>query len=217
MSKSRLSIVVADDHPVVLRGIVEVLQSSRNMKVVATCSHGTAAMEAIRTIAPDVAVLDIAMPGVNGVEVLTHIATTGGETKVVFLTATVPDKQILAAMSRGAKAIMFKDAAPEDLVECVRKVASGGTWFPSELVDAALERETGRQLHVERISQLLTAREREIMLLVAEGLPNKLVARRLVVSEGTVKIHLHNIYQKLGVANRTALTALALAHATQLT
>jgi DNA-binding NarL/FixJ family response regulator len=185
------------------------------MKVVATCSDGTTAMEAIRAMAPDVAVLDIVMPGVNGVEVLINIATEKSETKVVFLTATVPDEQILAAMSRGAKAIMFKDTAPDDLLECVRKVASGGTWFPSDL-DAALERERGRQLHVERISQLLTTREREIILLVADGLPNMLVAGRLVVSEGALKIHLHNIYQKLGVANRTALTAFALAHATQL-
>jgi len=215
MNKACFSIVVADDHPIVLLGIVDVLQSSRNIKVVASCSDGTAAMEAIRKKAPDIAVLDIATPGVNGVEVLANIAAERSKTKIIFLTASVPDHQVLAAMARGAKAIMFKDAAPDDLVDCIRKVALGGTWFPPDLIDAALERETGRQLHSERIRQILTTREREIMLLVAEGLPNKLVARRLVVSEGTVKIHLHNIYQKLAVANRTALTAFALAHMTQ--
>ena len=90
-------------------------------------------------------------------------------------------------------------------------MAAGGTWFAPALIDAAFERETGRRLRVGRIAQALTAREREVMRLVAEGLPNKEVARRLALTEGTVKTHLHHIYQKIGVTNRTALTAFTLA------
>jgi two-component system nitrate/nitrite response regulator NarL len=216
MNQPRLSILVADDHPVVLRGLVDVLQSSGRMKVIATCADGLSAIDAIRKLAPDVAVLDIAMPSFPGLEILESIATEGSKTKVVFLTASIADDQILAAISHGAKGIMFKDSAPEDLIDCVRKVAGGGTWFVPDLIDAALERESGRRLRVERIRQALTIREREVMALVAEGLANKEVARRLALSEGTVKIHLHNIYQKIGVANRTALTAFTLAHATEL-
>jgi len=217
MNRSPLSVVVADDHPVVLHGIVDVLQSCGNMKVIAACGDGLSAVDAILKLAPDVAVLDISMPGLIGLEILASIAAEKSETKVVFLTASISDDQIVTAISRGAKAIMFKDSAPEDLIDCVRTVAAGGTWFVPDLVDAALERETGRRLEVERIRQIVTTREREVMLLVAEGLCNKLVARRLAISEGTVKIHLHNIYQKIGVANRTALTAFALAHAVEFT
>jgi two-component system nitrate/nitrite response regulator NarL len=216
MSRSRVSIVVADDHPVVLRGLIDVLRSCPQLDVVAACSDGNSAMDAIRKLAPDVAVLDIAMPGLNGIDVLTSIAANKSETKVAFLTASIADDQILAAIARGAKAIMLKDTAPENLTDCVQAVAAGEKWFPSDLIDAAIERETGRRLRGERIGQMLTTRERAIILLVAEGLPNKVVARRLAISEGTVKIHLHNIYQKIGVANRTALTVFALAHATEI-
>jgi DNA-binding NarL/FixJ family response regulator len=213
MSKSHLSIVVADDHPVVLRGIVGVLQSCPNMHVLAACEDSTSAINAIRSLDPDVAVLDIAMPGLNGIELLASIAAEASRAKVVFLTASISDGQIFAAIAHGAKAIMFKDAAADDLTKCVQSVAAGGTWFPTDLVDAAMERETGRRLECEQATQELTRREREIMLLVAEGLSNKLVARQLAVSEGTVKIHLHNIYRKVGVANRTALTVFAFAFA----
>ena len=216
MSGSPLSVLVADDHPVVLRGLVDVLQSSGGLKVVAACKDGLAAMDAIRKLAPDVAVLDIAMPSLPGLEILASLAGEGSKTKVVFLTASIADDQILAAISHGAKGIMFKDSAPEDLIDSVRTVAGGGTWFVPDLIDAALEREAGRRLRVERIKQNLTGRELEVMRLVAEGLANKEVARRLSLSEGTVKIHLHNIYQKIGVANRTALTAFTLAHAAEL-
>ena|SRR5215207_6432967 len=216
MSQSRLSVLVADDHPVVLRGLVDVLQSAGEIEVVAACKDGLAAIEAIRKLAPDVAVLDIAMPSYPGLAILESISAEHSDTKVVFLTASIADDQILAAISHGAKGIMFKDSAPEDLIDSVRRIAGGGTWFVPDLIDAALERETGRRLRVDRIRQTLTTREREVMRLVAVGLSNKEVARRLDLSEGTVKIHLHNIYQKIGVANRTALTAFTLAHATEL-
>jgi DNA-binding NarL/FixJ family response regulator len=201
---------------VVLRGLVDVLESSGGMKVIAACADGVSAMDGIRKLAPDVAVIDIAMPDFPGLAILARIAAEEIKTKVVFLTASIADYQILASVTQGAKAIMFKDSAPEDLIDCVRTVAEGGTWFPPDLIDAALERESGRRVRTERIRKNLTVRELEVMRLVAEGLSNKQVARRIALSEGTVKIHLHNIYQKVGVANRTALTAFALAHATEL-
>ena len=218
MSKksSSLSIVVADDHPVVLHGIAGILQSDPDLEVIAACSDGAAAVEAIRKFSPRVAVLDIAMPGMSGLDVLSAIAADAHGTKVVFLTAVATDEQILAAIARGASGILLKDAAPNDLVHCVKEVAAGRPWLPSDVIDAALERETGRRLMGMRLTEMLTTREREVMLLVSEGLSNKHVGRRLNLSEGTVKMHLHNIYQKAGVANRTALTVLAIAHREQL-
>jgi len=217
MSTSRLNIVVADDHPVVLRGVVDVLKSCIDMNVVGAFGDGVSAIDAIRKLNPDIAVLDLAMPGLNGLDVLAAVAVEKRQTKVVLLTASIADGQILTALERGASAILLKDAAADDLVRCVQAVAEGRKWFPADLVDAAIERETGRRVRSEQIGQTLTPREREIMLLVAEGLSNKGVARRLDVSEGTVKIHLHNIYQKMEVPNRTTLTVFALAHAAELT
>ena len=211
-----ISIVVADDHPVVLRGLADVLRSNSDMKVVAICSDGATALEAIRKRSPNVAVLDVLMPGLNGLDVLARIKADGLATKVVILTATASDAQLLRAIAGGVQGIVLKEEALTELVQCVRTVAEDRPWFPSDLVNAALERETGRRAASQRLTQLLTTREREVILLVAEGLSNKAVGRRLELSEGTVKIHLHNIYQKLHVNNRTTLAALAITHRDEL-
>jgi RNA polymerase sigma factor (sigma-70 family) len=213
----KTSVLVADDHPVVLHGVTAMLGSQPDLTIVAACSDGASAAERIRSLTPDVAVLDIAMPKLNGLDVLSSVVADGGLTKVIFLTATATDDQLLAAVARGAKGIMLKDTVPDDLVRCVREVIGGGQWLPAEIVDAALEREIGRRLQTERITQMLTEREREVMRHVAEGLSNKEVGKRLGLSEGTVKIHLHNIYEKVGVPNRTALTALAVTHRAEFT
>jgi two-component system, NarL family, nitrate/nitrite response regulator NarL len=205
------STVVADDHPLVLRGLVELLECEPDISVVASCSDGAAALKAILELKPDVAVLDISMPGLTGLEVLGNLALQGCGTKVILLTASVVEIHILTAIAQGAKGLIMKDMALNVLVQCIREVASGQRWFSADLVDAALLHETGHRALSERLDQVLTSREREVMLLVSEGLANKEVGRRLGLSEGTVKIHIHNIFQKLKVPNRTALTALALA------
>ena len=200
-----VSVVVADDHPVVLRGITEILRAQPDISVVAACSCGRDATAAIQQFAPDVAVLDIVMPDLNGLDVLSSIERNGFKTRVVILTAVATEDRVLAAMTRGAKGLLFKDAAPDNLVDCVREVARGKLWFPNDPIGAARERETERQAEI----GALTLRERQITLLVSEGLTDKLVAEQLNLAEGTVKSHLHNIYRKLGIPNRTALSARA--------
>jgi two-component system nitrate/nitrite response regulator NarL len=207
----RITIVIADDHPVVLHGAAELLRSTSGMKVLATCGNGRAALEAIRKWQPSIALLDMSMPGLSAIEMLSGIAADAYQTKVVFLTAAASDEELLAAIAGGAKGIVLKNSALKDLVRCIRAVASGGDWLPSDLIGAASEPGNGRCLMSLMHVQSLTTREREVILLIAEGLVNKDVARRLGVSEGTVKVHLHNIFQKTGVNNRTALAALALA------
>ena len=125
------------------------------------------------------------------------------------MTAVATDDRILAAMTSGAKGLLFKDAAPDNLVDCVRDVAKGKLCFPNDLIDAALERKIGRPADAECSIGALTPREAQIALLVSEGLPNKLVAEQLNLAESTVKSHLHHIYKKLGIPNRTALSVLA--------
>jgi two-component system, NarL family, nitrate/nitrite response regulator NarL len=206
-----ISIVVADDHPAVLHGVIDVLTSNSDMTVVAACSDGVAALKAIRQLAPTVAVLDISMPGLSGLDVLAGISGERCATKAVLLTATASEGQLLTAIAHGAKGIVLKEAALPELVQCVRRVAAGGHWLPSDLINAALERRGGCQ-SAGRVAESLTNRERQIVLMVAGGLSNKDVGRRLDLSEGTVKVHLHNVYGKLGVNNRTALAAMAITH-----
>jgi two-component system nitrate/nitrite response regulator NarL len=158
-----------------------------------------------------VAVLDFFMPGLNGLDVLANMSAERRVTRAVFLTATATDKQLLAAVARGAKGIVLKETALDELVQCIRVVAAGREWLPPNLIDAAAEREVARHSVSQHLCQSLTSRERQIVLLVAEGLSNKEMCRRLGLSEGTVKIHLHNVYGKVGVNNRTALAAMAVA------
>ena len=207
-----ISLVLADDHPVVLHGVAGILRAQPDMNVLAACSDGSTAAQAIRQLVPEVAVLDVAMPRLNGLDILSSVVNDGGKTKVVFLTALATDDQILAAIANGAKGIVLKDAAPDSLVDCVRSVAAGKQWFPTDLVEAALRRDGRRRAVPPPFLHKLTAREQQIVLLVAEGLSNKDIARRIDVTEGTIKIHLHNIYEKLEIPNRTSLTALALAY-----
>ena len=205
-----ISVVVADDHPVVLEGVGGILRAQPDINVVAACSAGAAASVAIQQFKPDVAVLDISMPDLNGLGVLSSLAGAGLETKVVFLTALATDNQIMAAIALGARGIMLKDAATDSLIDCVRDISQGKQWFPADLVESAREREGKCPVGA------LTARERQIALLVSDGMSNKHLARQLDLAEGTVKLHLHNIYDKLCLRNRTELTALAIAHREQL-
>jgi len=213
----QISVVVADDHPVVLRGITEILRAQPDISVVAACSCGRDATAAIQQFAPDVAVLDIVMPDLNGLDVLSSIERQGLKTRVVILTAVATEDRVLAAMTRGAKGLLFKDAAPDDLVDCVREVAKGKLWFPNDAVGTLREHETGSREDSKRSIGALTTRERQIALLVSEGLTDKLVAEQLNLAESTVKSHLHHIYRKLGIPNRTALSVLAITHRDWLT
>jgi len=199
-----VSIVVADDHPAVLHGVVDVLQSNSGITVVAACSDGIAALQAIRRLAPTVAVLDIFMPGLNGLDVVAGVSAERCPTGVVLLSATASQEQLLTAIAGGAKGIVLKDAALPELVQCVRCVAAGGEWWPSNLINTALVREAHYPV------ELLTNREQQIAQMVAGGLSNKEIGRQLDLSEGTVKVHLHNIYRKLKVNNRTTLAAMAI-------
>jgi DNA-binding NarL/FixJ family response regulator len=211
-TRAMISVILADDHPVVLHGVAGILRAQSDMNILAACSDGAQAVEAIRKLTPDVAVLDVVMPGLNGLDLLAAMVGDGSKTRVIFLTAVATNDQILAAIANGAKGIVLKDAAPDTLVDCIRDVAAGKQWFPADLVEAAFRHNATRRNETERFESRLTAREQQIVLMVAEGLGNKEIARRIDLSEGTIKIHLHNIYEKLDVPNRTALTALAIAY-----
>jgi two-component system nitrate/nitrite response regulator NarL len=153
-------LVIADDHPIVLEGIARVLEAEGDFEVRAKCSTGMAALGAIREHRPHVAVLDIVMPDMSGLDALACINAEGLETKVIILTANASDAHILALIERGAKALLMKDAAISDLARCVKSVVAGARIFPTDLVNAAIERETGRRSAGEQLERALSVRER---------------------------------------------------------
>jgi two-component system nitrate/nitrite response regulator NarL len=207
-----VSIVVADDHPVVLRGLVTLLNEDKTFRVIATCTDGSEAIDAIQTRKPDLALLDMNMPSLHGLQVLKAVVAESLATRIIFLAAFLSDREIVAATAGGAYGIILKESAPDTLISCLHAVAAGQKWLPAELVDGALERTLEQHAKIARVEKLLTRREIEVMLRVSDGLSNKEVGSQLNISEGTVKIHLHSIYHKVGVGNRTSLANFAIAY-----
>jgi DNA-binding NarL/FixJ family response regulator len=200
-------LILVDDHPIVLDGLQQLLQRQPDFSVIAACSNADAAMAAIRAGRPDVLVLDLRMPGVNGLEFLRRLADADLSCRSVLLTAAIEDAEVTEAVRLGVSGLVMKDSTPDTLVQCVRKVHDGGQWLDHEIVNRAFKSQLDREAAVRDTT--LTPREIEIVRMVAEGLRNKAIAERLSISEGTVKVHLHNIYEKLGVDGRLELTLVA--------
>jgi two-component system nitrate/nitrite response regulator NarL len=204
------SVVIADRHPVVLQGLTNILGAQSGFNIVACCSDGTNCIEAIRSLVPDIAILDISMPGLTGLEVLAIANSESLSTRLVFFTASVEDRELVILAATGAYGVIMKDVAPEVLVQSLRQVADGKRLPPLLSSDQTVRRE---QIAItENVLAVLTDRERQIMRLVSEGLSNKAIGRRLNIAGGTIKVHLHHIYQKLEINNRTVLAALAISH-----
>jgi DNA-binding NarL/FixJ family response regulator len=205
-----MRVVLADDHPIVLGGLRALLQAEAGVEIVAAVPDGASALAVIRAHEPHIAVLDINMPRLSGLDVLEALEQDGLATRVVFLTGTASDEQIATAVERGAWGFLLKEHALDTLVQCLRTVAAGRRWLPEEVVAPAIRRATERREKDVQLARVLTAREYEIAGLVAQGLSNKHIARALAISEGTVKIHLHNTFEKLGGLNRTSLAVAVL-------
>ena len=204
-----MRVVLADDHPLVLGGLRALLQAEPGVEIVAEAPDGATALAMIRAHEPNLAVLDINMPQLTGLDVLEALEADGLSTRVVLLTGSVSDEQIATAVERGAWGLVLKENAIGTLIECLEAVSSGQRWLPQELVAPAVRRATERRKNDGQLERVLTVREYEIARLVAEGLSNKHICRQLNISEGTVKVHLHNMYQKLEIPNRTSLAMLA--------
>lgn len=203
------TIVLADDHPIVLDGLERLFRLEEGLEVVGRCRDGEEAVAAVRELAPDVLVLDVRMPGASGIEVLRTLEQEALGTRVVLLTAGLEDEQLLDAIRAGARGVVLKDMAPQLLVEAVRAVLAGGQWLEKGLGGRALTRLLQRERGLGEASRLLTPRELEIVRGVARGLRNRAIAEELFITEGTVKVHLHNIYEKVGVEGRVELTLYA--------
>jgi DNA-binding NarL/FixJ family response regulator len=204
-----ITLVTADDHPLLLDAMENLFRLEKDIKVVARCLDGDEAVKAVRRYKPDILVLDIRMPRKDGLGVLRDMRKEKLPTGVVVLTAALDDEEVAEAVRLGARGLVLKELAPKLLVQCVRKVHAGELWLEKHSVSSALEKLLKREAGRNEVVQLLTPREIEIVKQVAAGRHNIEIAKKLFISEGTVKMHLHNIYQKLGVGSRTQLSCYA--------
>ncbi|HVS03356.1 MAG TPA: response regulator transcription factor [Thermoanaerobaculia bacterium] len=204
-----IRVVIADDHPIVLDGLEQVFRLEPDLEVTGRCRDGEEALAAVRARAPDVLVLDVRMPRIDGLEVARRLRQEGSSTRVVLLTAALDDPQLLEAMELGVAGVVLKEKAPQLLVEAVRQVHQGGEWLDQGVVGRVLRQALRRESAVREAMRQLTPREMEIVRLVAAGKRNRAIAEVLFITEGTVKIHLHNVYEKLDLRGRLELALYA--------
>ena len=200
-----IRLVLADDHPAVLEGLERVFERHGEFHVLQCCRDGQAALEAVRKHRPDVLVLDLRMPKLSGIDVLRGMAEEPLGCRVVVLAAVLNDEDTVQILRLGAMGIVRKDSSSRVLLECVRRVAQGLKSVDSEMWAGAFDRVLQRESALREAAETLTPREIEIARSVAEGLRNREIADRLSISVGTVKIHLHNIFEKLDIDSRVGL------------
>jgi len=201
----RFRALIADRRPLILQGLSSVLEAQRDFVIVARCDSGASCIEAIRNFRPHVVVLGASMPDIGALEILAIASSQRFPAQLVLLMAS-ESCNVQALAAAGARAIVPDDIDLDALVQSLRQIAGGNRLLPLSPDQAA----SGKQSEIlERSATALTARECQIMRLVSEGLSNKEIGRRLNLSDGTIKVHLHHIFQKLEIGNRTALAALA--------
>jgi two-component system, NarL family, nitrate/nitrite response regulator NarL len=215
MSTERpIRVVLADDHPVVRLGIRNVLMAEPGIEVVAEACDGQSALDATRSCRPDVLVLDLAMPRLSGLEVLRELKRLQLSAKTVLLTGTVEKQELVEAIQLGVRGVVLKDSAPQDIRQAVRTVSSGHVWFSDTAVNGVIDvlRGAGGPAAQRENPFGLTARECEIVSAVVDGCTNKDVAAKLEIAEDTVKRHITNIFNKLGMSTRLELAMFAVSH-----
>jgi len=193
-----IRVLVVDDHSVVRRGLVELFETAEDIDVVGDAADGAAAIDAAGRLRPDIVLMDLSMPGLDGVEATRRIRAEHAEMAVVILTSFSEQPRILGAIDAGAVGYLLKDAEPDELLRGVRSAAAGEAPFSPKAAKALLSLGAQRQVAAD-----LSDREREVLGCVVEGLPNKLIARRLAISEKTVKAHLTSVFRRIGVTDRT--------------
>jgi DNA-binding NarL/FixJ family response regulator len=204
-----IRLVVADDHPLILEALQQLFGLQDDFQLLACCRTGTETLQAVERFQPDVLILDVRMPDQDGLAVLREMRQAHSPTRVILLTAGLEENQVLEAIRLGVQGVVLKEMASHLLVQCVRKVYAGGQWLERRSASRAIETMLRHQEGTRDVMGLLTPRELEIMRLAAQGLRNKRIADVLAIGEGTVKIHLYNIYKKLAIDSRLALSLYA--------
>jgi DNA-binding NarL/FixJ family response regulator len=204
-----IRVVLADDHPLLLGGLDQLLSLERDIRIVARCTNGNEALAAIARERPQVAVVDLTMPGRSGIDVLRELDGTRSPVRLVLLTARIEHEQVLEALNLGVAGIVLKESAPLQILDCIRRVAAGEQWLDHVIGSRTLDGILRRQAGAAKAAAVLTSRETEVVRMVARGLRNKEIADELSITEGTVKAHLRTIFEKLGIDSRMKLIVYA--------
>jgi DNA-binding NarL/FixJ family response regulator len=217
VKKATVRILIADDHPIVRDGLKKLLQLEDDFEVVGEAGDGREVLERVQELDPDVLLLDLRMPNLDGLATLQALQGSSKRTRVIVLTASEDKNEFVQAMKLGCSGIVLKQTAPDLIVKSIRKVNAGEIWLDSHTTAAVMRQfSTGLDNNSSnaggkgRERSPLSAREREIVALVAQGYKNKEMAEKMFISEQTVKNHLHNIFDKLGVSDRLELALYAI-------
>jgi two-component system nitrate/nitrite response regulator NarL len=212
-AKQAIRILVADDHAIFRDGLRKLLEVADDVTIVGEASNGVECVKMLAKFKPDILLLDLRMPEKDGLGVLEEVNFDSLPTRVIVLTAAEDDRDVVRAMRLGARGVVLKQSASDLLLKSIRKVADGEIWLDNrmtaEVIDAFKKSsESGQR----REKPLLSEREKEIVQLVAQGFRNREIGEKLFISEQTVKNHLHNIFDKLGVSDRLELALYAIHH-----
>jgi DNA-binding NarL/FixJ family response regulator len=217
---AKIRIVVADDHPIFRDGLCKLLALEEDFEVVAQAQDGRQVLDVLQQYSPDILLLDLKMPGLDGLATLQRLQAVKNRTRVIVLTASDDKNEFVQAMKLGTSGIVLKQTATELLIKSIRKVHAGEIWLDSHTTAAVIRQFVANDetpppapqapTSRERERSPLSQREREIVALVAQGFKNKEMAEKMFISEQTVKNHLHNIFDKLGVSDRLELALYAI-------
>jgi DNA-binding NarL/FixJ family response regulator len=214
--KKSVRIIIADDHPIVRDGIRRLLSLEDDFEIVGEACDGRDVLAKVKETNPDVLMLDLRMPNLNGLAALEALQHISQQTRVIVLTASDDKDEFVHAMKLGCRGILLKQSEPELIVKCIRKVQAGEIWLDSYTTAAVINQfskstpSANGAAPAGRERNPLSAREREIVTLIAQGYKNKEMAEKMFISEQTVKNHLHNIFDKLGVSDRLELALYAI-------
>lgn len=215
MDSRKTRILIADDHTIFRDGLRRLLESEPEFQVVGEAADGVEALQSVQQLKPDILLLDLAMPRMPGLETLRELATQGASVRVILLTAQIEKRQIIEALQTGARGVIMKDAATQLLLKGIRTVMGGQFWVGREAVAdmvGYLRDKAAQQPPSPAKAYGLTKRELEILSTIVSGLSNKEIAQKFSLSEDTVKHHLTNIFDKVGVSSRLELALFAINH-----
>ena len=205
-----ISLMAADGHPVYLLGLKHLIAAQSNMKLLACCSSAEKLVDALSGQQPDLLMLNINLPDRDGLELVRSLKSqTSFNSKVILVVESLDDEQTIEALRLDIQGVILKKMPIRLLIQCIHKVAQGGQWLEKDSLGHAFEKMILREAGARRLATILTPREVEVMSLVAQGMSNREIAAKLLLAEGTIKIHIHNIYGKLDINNRVDLTLYA--------